>query len=64
MARETEAMRTAQTLMRLHGDRAESEARDLWQMHRRTGATNAARVWQRVLETLAALRAQGGPILH
>lgn len=64
MARDTDAVRTAETLVRLYGDRAETEARDLWHFYRRTGATNAARVWQRVLTTLAALRAQGGPILH
>ncbi len=59
-----DAVRTAETLLRLYGDRAETEARDLWQFHRDTGATNAARVWQRVLTTLAALRARSGPVLH
>ncbi|TVQ36690.1 MAG: hypothetical protein EA356_05350 [Geminicoccaceae bacterium] len=64
MARDTDAIRTAEALLRLYGDRAEAEARDLWRLHRQSGATNAARVWQRVLSTLAALRAQSRPALH
>jgi hypothetical protein len=64
MARDTDAHRTAEALRRLYGDRAEIEARDLWQLYRRTGATNAARVWQRVLSTLAALRAEDRSLLH
>lgn len=64
MAGDVETFRTAETLLRLHGDRAEREARDLWQLHRRTGATNAARVWQRVITALATLRAQRRPLVH
>ena len=64
MARDGELHRTAETLLRLYGDRAEHEARDLWRIHHRAGATNAARVWQRVLTTLAALRALDRPVRH
>jgi hypothetical protein len=64
MARDSDARRTAEALLRLYGDRAEAEAHDLWRLHRSHGATNAARVWQRVLSTLASLRSERRPLLH
>lgn len=64
MATDADAYGIAESLVRLHGDGAEAEARDLWRLYRDTGATNAARVWQRVLQTLAALRAQRRTVLH
>ncbi len=64
MPREADALRTARTLLRLHGEHAEREAQTLWQMHRNAGATTAARVWQRVLTTLASLRTGERRVLH
>lgn len=64
MAQDGDALRTAQALLRLHGERAETEARELWQMYRAVGATNAARVWQRVLTTLASMRSVSHDVLH
>jgi hypothetical protein len=64
MAKPNEAVRTAQALARLYGDRAELEAGELWQFYKERGATNAARVWQSVLTTLATMRAERQPPLH
>ncbi len=64
MADKGDAFRTAEALLRLYGDRAELEAREIWRLHKSAGATNAARVWQRVLDTIAALRARRRPLLH
>jgi hypothetical protein len=59
-----EAGRIARALVRLHGERAEAEAGELWRLYKDSGATNAARVWKRVLTTLAALRAEQRPARH
>jgi hypothetical protein len=64
MPKPGEAVRTAQALTRLYGERAEQEARELWRFYQQSGATNAARVWQRVMTTLSAMRAQGRARLH
>jgi len=64
MPKPGEAARTAETLHRLYGERAEQEARELWRFYKQRGATNAARVWQRVLTTLNAMRTERRPRLH
>jgi hypothetical protein len=65
MARNDDAFRTAEALLRLHGDeRAEQEAQELWRLYKANGATNAARVWQRVSATLNAMRAKPPRIVH
>jgi len=58
MADQGDALRTARALLRIHGRRAEDEARELWSFYRDCGATNAARVWKRVMTAIAALRSE------
>jgi hypothetical protein len=64
MPKPGEAARTARALSRLYGDRAEQEARELWRFYKASGATNAARVWQRVMTTLTAMRTERRPRPH
>ena len=64
MPQDADALRTAKIMVRLHGDEAEREAHALYKLHTQAGATTAARVWQRVLTTLASLRADRKRVLH
>lgn len=53
---EGDAKKTAQTLIRLHGGEAEARAQDMLAFCKANGNTVGARVWQRVLVSLAELR--------
>ncbi|MEO1019038.1 MAG: hypothetical protein AAFY56_15290 [Pseudomonadota bacterium] len=53
---EGDAKRTAETLIRLHGEDAEARAQEMLAFCKANGNRVGARVWQRVLISLAELR--------
>ncbi len=61
---EGDAKKTAQTLIRLHGSDAEARAQEMLAFCKASGNTMGARVWQRVLISIAELRKPAKKQVH